>query len=86
MAYVEGGNLSYYIGGSNYNFNNNSEMEVTTFGYCPSEFSVNDPGDCNFSFYEYSFICSECILSLFDRLLFIRTFWTILGKYNFRTL
>ena len=48
MAYVEGGNWTYYIGGSNYNFNNNSEMEVTTLSYCPSEFSVNDPGNCFF--------------------------------------
>ena len=51
LAYVEEGNWTYYIGGSNYNFNNNSDMEITTFSYCPSEYSVNDPGNWIFSIF-----------------------------------
>ena len=61
MTYVEGGNWTYYIGGSNYNFNINSDIEVTTFSYCPSEYSVNDPGNCIFSLYKYSLMCSELL-------------------------
>ena len=41
---LRGGNWTYYIGGSNYNFNNNNDIEITTFSYCPSEYSVSDPG------------------------------------------
>ena len=44
MKYVEG-NWTYYIGGSNYQSTNNSDIQVTPLSYCASAYSINDPGN-----------------------------------------
>ena len=66
MEYVTESSYTYYIGGSNYQSADNSDVQVTPFRYCASSFSINDPGkkilvSCHF----YVTTSIKCVMLLY---------------------